>query len=529
MCLGISDLVHKFIIWKMDIFGDDDDDVQELGDNSVINVFNDIFIFLMKYKSSLKVSTSSSSNDPFIHEVVAVWSVLLAFDTANVDLKVQEAYEAFRKSLIKVKFSVVAVDHIKRSVTSSSSEARKYDIVIDINITANYDSSDYVKSLDGSIGKNAIWIGLKDASTQFPVSDDNSWRLWDKYHSSDTIIILQRSSIRINTRGCIYWTGNEGYNLQQEYDNLDKVVVRISEEERTSLLFSDATHSLALKCLDQYGVCVFPELFDQSAVNLWGDAVRQDMRNALDALTSQGVDIYSSDQQIDNYYELSMREALRVDLRNGKSVKKLSTSSALPQDLRAHPAIRRLISEAMNPVDGEHASGNWGMWNFEGKGPTIPRDQRPVTIGSVGAVISFPGCADQTIHADTAHIYTPYHLPGHYFNLFIPASHSDNLALGQTAFVLSSHRLEKAQAIMVEEGGQDLLESLLIRPHLSVGDALIFDCRILHFGLANQSSMEDPVTKALKPEPRVVIYINHHQPWFQDPKNWNDRNKLFAI
>ena len=27
----------------------------------------------------------------------------------------------------------------------------------------------------------------------------------------------------------------------------------------------------------------------------------------------------------------------------------------------------------------------------------------------------------------------------------------------------------------------------LLRPHLHPGDALLFDCRILHFGLANRS------------------------------------------
>ena len=40
---------------------------------------------------------------------------------------------------------------------------------------------------------------------------------------------------------------------------------------------------------------------------------------------------------------------------------------------------------------------------------------------------------------------------------------------------------------MAQAGGQSELEARMIRPHLSAGDALLFDCRILHFGVANQS------------------------------------------
>jgi hypothetical protein len=35
--------------------------------------------------------------------------------------------------------------------------------------------------------------------------------------------------------------------------------------------------------------------------------------------------------------------------------------------------------------------------------------------------MSLPGCADQTIHADTSHLYVHTQLPAHYVNLFMPA------------------------------------------------------------------------------------------------------------
>ena len=135
--------------------------------------------------------------------------------------------------------------------------------------------------------------------------------------------------------------------------------------------------------------------------------------------------------------------------------------------------------------------------------------------------MSLPGCADQTIHADTSHLFVHTQLPGHYYNLFFPAvsehDGSSDLSVGQTAFVVGTHELSLSAKVMTQEGGQEELNRRLIRPHLRAGDALIFDCRILHFGLANQSS------DVFRP----LIYVNHHQTWFVDPKNWNDKERLF--
>ena len=76
----------------------------------------------------------------------------------------------------------------------------------------------------------------------------------------------------------------------------------------------------------------------------------------------------------------------------------------------------------------------------------------------------------------------------------------------------------------------------MIRPQLQTGDGLIFDCRILHLGLANRfhevkdqfkhhNQDEVPVldTRGWRP----MLYVNYHQPWFIDPKNWNNNEKLF--
>jgi hypothetical protein len=57
---------------------------------------------------------------------------------------------------------------------------------------------------------------------------------------------------------------------------------------------------------------------------------------------------------------------------------------------------------------------------------------------------------------------------------------------------------------------------------LKPGDVLIFDCRILHWGLANTSHKSATETKLASEETaadakgvrRPLIYVNYHQPWW---------------
>eukprot|EP01035_Chromulina_nebulosa_P020861 gene20861-27038_t len=142
----------------------------------------------------------------------------------------------------------------------------------------------------------------------------------------------------------------------------------------------------------------------------------------------------------------------------------------------------------MNPIDGEYARGNWGRWNFDGLGP----DSKPnITIADIGAVVSLPGCVDQTIHADTSHLYTHVHLPG------------------QTAFVVDTHKLIHSAAVMVDEDGQKALEDKLIRPHLRPGDAVIMDCRLLHFGWRVSYTSVYPITSNQSISPGLQLLPPH--------------------
>ncbi len=93
----------------------------------------------------------------------------------------------------------------------------------------------------------------------------------------------------------------------------------------------------------------------------------------------------------------------------------------------------------------------------------------------------------------------------------------------------------------LDDKPQEALNRRLVRPQLQLGDGLLFDTRILHFGLANQAAGgKAPAAAAVTVDSdgavcgafgeegwRPMLYVNYHQSWFHDPKNWNDKVSLF--
>ena len=360
---------------------------------------------------------------------------------------------------------------------------------------------------------------------------------------NSTVLAYKRRSVRCNQQGAVYWGATSACaQLEAEKALLESVSVPLSVQEQRLGTLGDESHRKAVAALQRHGLCVLPGLFPAEDVLQWGAAAREDMVEILARMRQRGIDLLrpGAGPRIENFHELSMREALRCDIRNGRRIKAAAAAAVTGAgfaDLRRHPAVHAVLLELMNPPgDPTDAKGNWGRWNFEGAGPEGPPP--PLAVGQVGAVMSLPGCADQTIHADTAHLYVHAQLPGHYVNLFLPAvspaDGSDAFEVGQTAYVCGTHLLSVSAKVMTQEGGQEALNARLVRPHLRAGDGLLFDCRILHFGLANQSKPGGTRAGAgtgrgadIPGATRPLLYINFHQPWFVDPKNWTDRDMLF--
>lgn len=579
----------------MDIFGNDgdsDSDI-EVCNSDIENLSNLIFIQLLICRPFTKVARSGVS----LHLYRNV--LLVGTDEAAVLLK---------KKLEKSQFKQVA---ILSSLSDRTSENNQFDIIVNVDIHPGC----YHPHLLASGGTYLSVCSAENSLSSFPVEVWNINKAvrvaFSSVQNADKmeLIVVQKWAFKINTIGAVYWTSDEhkrstkklgktmknstlnansishdgndfssGNNcsnpLDLERSNLDDVTINLSVAERRWGLISNASHSKAVNALQTLGLCILPGLFNPSTILEWGTAAVDDMSAAIEILKEKDINILNPSEgqkKIENFHELSMREALRCDLRNGRNVKTLAARSAsanifdssfqkdqshleefscqrLPdktlgegkteENIRHHPALLSIVREVLNPVpaDPRDQLGNWGLWNFEGSGPASGPPE--FAVGQVGAVMSLPGCADQTIHADTSHLYVHTQLPAHYINLFLPAvaaaSASAAIEVGQTAFVLGSHQLRVSAHIMNEEGGQEELERRLVRPHLHAGDCLLFDCRILHFGLANQYKASDSnkcpdgsVSQGQKDGWRPLLYVNYHHKFFNDPKNWNDKEKLF--
>ena len=480
--------------------------------------------------------------------------------------------------------------------------------------TARHVASYLVTGLSLLIGitnKETVKLLMNEVNSNVSLSGfylDDVWRCEHHDHnhadvgSKFDIVMLLLEDIKVNDRAALYWGKDKSHNLgasgppedrqsqymgfSDEVNRVESVTVRTCIEERRGKTLSSHNFDRAVNILKEHGVLILPGLFDSQAVLSYGAAALKDMEKAVVKLREADIDLLrpGNGPRIENYHELGMREALRCDLRNGEAMKAADCSK-----LR-HPVIEAIIAEAMYtpasfttaypPFKGEEilavnedkakeraklaARGNWGLWNFEGPGPNGPRPA--LRVGDFGCVMSLPGCVDQTIHADTPHLFTHTQLPGHYYNLFLIAAEKDkpaaDMSCGQTVFIQGSHNLEVTQDIMDGYGGQAELVRRLLRPHLVAGDALVFDCRILHCGLANNSGLVAPLNEhpskssfrrfdagGIEEEgspprsssssssssegggtctPRPLLYCNYTREFFSDPKNWNDKERLFA-
>ena len=268
----------------------------------------------------------------------------------------------------------------------------------------------------------------------------------------------------------------------------------------------------AARVLSREGLVILPGLLDAADADALCRDALDDFERCRQELVKKGKGDLLKAQQIHNYRELAMREDLRCDLRGTPSL--TSEAGAERRNrLRQNEAIREIVRRAATAPASSNREGNYGLWNFDLGGPQAPK--KALDAGALGAVVALPGCAEQALHADAPHIYDGIHLPGHYYNCFLYGGEASNEpAAGQTGFVPGSHFCE-ACAALVKDAPRNVAAGI-VRPRLASGDALIFDARILHFGLPNRSSKR-----------RAIVYCNHTEYWFRDPKNWDDRVSVF--
>ena len=377
-------------------------------------------------------------------------------------------------------------------------------------------------------------------------------QIWNTDYSPPSLVswtALTKWPCVIQIQACPWLPTHNAQTLSIERTRVADATVPTSVHEQSTQRLSSASVDAACRKLQTHGYCIISGILDPTTSHRWGTTALQDLAAAARILEQQhGIHLFQphlSTQDPASYRELSMREDLRMDLRHGPALDELrgpkgctswtisasdpaytTVSSRQDQWFRGHPDLLTIVGRVMNPKKDHLSKGNFGRYNFQGGGPD--GSFQNLRVGPVGAIINLPGSADQAIHADTPHLFEHMDkLPAHYINAFTPGCPA-HPRVGQTAFVHASHSLEFCAKYMNDDDDEpttssvsttkDSWKQFLVRPMLEMGDVVLFDCRILHFGMANA-----PDTNIQRP----LLYTNMTQAWFIDPKNWDNETRIF--
>jgi len=109
-------------------------------------------------------------------------------------------------------------------------------------------------------------------------------------------------------------------------------------------------------------------------------------------------------------------------------------------------------------------------------------------ICNLSLLVATPGCPTQSWHADGGHTSLTKHEQCHVFNVFIPLVDVP-LSMGTTELRPGTHyHTRNLASMMLVAKARKTLRSP-VTPELKMGDALLFDYRILHRGRANMSDV----------------------------------------
>lgn len=259
----------------------------------------------------------------------------------------------------------------------------------------------------------------------------------EEIYNSGAVCFVGNIKRAVNAHASICPWLPPSHSLKTEEERLQQATVTLSSYEISKSQMTEVSIERAVDCMNQFGYCVVRNVLDPSTSQTWGNTVLESVHSAAKILMERDqVDIYhpqASKSEPQSYRELSMREDLRLDLRHGPELSKLRSKgkngnepvviSAKTKEfdgfLRGHGSLLEIVRRTMNPKNGYLYKGNLGRYNFEGSG--ADGSYQDLRVSPVGGIVSFPGCADQAIHADTPHLFEHIpDLPAHYINIFTP-------------------------------------------------------------------------------------------------------------
>lgn len=135
-----------------------------------------------------------------------------------------------------------------------------------------------------------------------------------------------------------------------------------------------------------------------------------------------------------------------------------------------------------------------------------------LVLNSYTSVISLPGSQNQHVHSDGGHLFgesISASLPPHAITVAIPLVDIDEVC-GSTAFWGRSHI--EGLSVVKDQNGAFLPATA---PYPRLGDVYMFDYRLKHGGMANNSNFARP-----------ILYIVFSKPWWIDPSNFSNQKPV---
>jgi len=258
----------------------------------------------------------------------------------------------------------------------------------------------------------------------------------------------------------------------------EEVSIAVSEGERVDGSLSETTLLAAKQTLDEYGVVCLRGVWDAKPplVNSLVGALEANY-DACIGLVGERSGLSADDSF--GYRQIVHRSQGRYDMLLEDGV----AAAPLPSALR-------------DSVLG-------GAWRRELLARLLGQDFK---VEFTAALLAKSGCAPQDPHADGAHPHQAEHdddasspLPPHALQLFLPLCEM-SVAAGPTEFWPTSHLAENAPFA-------SLLPSLPLEA--APGDAIVFDFRVIHRGMANTAGYARP-----------ILYQTCTCAWFVDDFNF---------
>lgn len=144
--------------------------------------------------------------------------------------------------------------------------------------------------------------------------------------------------------------------------------------------------------------------------------------------------------------------------------------------------------------------------------PLLRQDNLDNVGMQMDLLIATAGAEEQKWHADGEHQNMEQHAPVHCFSVFVPLVDVP-MERGPTEFFPASHFVTRQEEPMKFNSQANNTLNQPLAPTMRVGDALLFDYRLLHRGKANLDIVDRP----------MLVFI-FHQPWFKDLRNWPKRS-----